>query len=560
MNKQLAEFRRLVAMKLDKIGGSLQHRFYLYMAVILTIVAIVDFFSTHMIVGMRNQSFDTMVQSRFRVTPPASDIVIVDIDEKSLAAMASEFGRWPWPRQVFGEFVEKLNAQKPDAIVFDIMFSDPDIYNTESDIYFDEVIGKTTNTWFPMIRLPLSADTASRLNAGQIPGARAVGPVDSTSTIGIILPFFRSVQESKRVGFNNIVPDPDGVSREYPIRYRESGFEIASLPLAVTRGLDSTIEVPDKVLLNWRGKPFTYSHVSFCDVYGDMRIEKPTRPSNEFEGKIIIIGSTAPSLFDIKVTALDKQFPGVEILATAIDNLRAGDWLRVPNIPFVYLLITIVILWLTALGFYRQGTGGHLDQFYGISQFILIVIAYTAINLFCVYINLTGPVMFGFIYYSIARTYSVVTSRILDKSVVRIQNTKDGAQGFILLLRFNMPTREDVLITQLAKVLTARCTQKPSTELLIGHQKGMWRFLENTLMLCWRADAHEKELILAIRNEAEKIRNLIPEALKSKPLAGALPLDHLTINYAESTIGTGEPQEWLVLLAKAITCNKGENA
>lgn len=341
-----------------------------------------------MIVGMRNKSFDTMVENRFKVALPASDIVIVDIDEKSLAAMAPEFGRWLWPRQVFGEFVEKLNAQKPSAIVFDIMFSDPDVYNSESDLFFDEVISKTTNTWFPMIRLPLTADTASRLNAGKIHGARLRGPVDSITTIAIILPFFKSVQESGRVGFNNIVPNPDGVSREYPVNYNENGYEIASLPLAVVRGLNSSIVVPDKVLLNWRGKPFTYQHVSFSDVYSDMRIEAPVRPANEFTGKIVIVGSTAPSLFDIKVTALDRQFPGVEILATAIDNLRSGDWLRVPDIPFVYLLITLAILWVTAMGFYLRGTGGQLDQFYGVSQFILIAIAYTAINLFCVLLAL----------------------------------------------------------------------------------------------------------------------------------------------------------------------------
>ena len=47
----------------------------------------------------------------------------------AFATMAKEYGRWPWPRQVLGEFLEQIEKQQPKAIVFDILFSDPDIYN-----------------------------------------------------------------------------------------------------------------------------------------------------------------------------------------------------------------------------------------------------------------------------------------------------------------------------------------------------------------------------------------------------------------------------------------------
>jgi CHASE2 domain-containing sensor protein len=62
---------------------------------------------------MRQKAFDLMVRNRLHVAKPATDIVIVDIDEKSLAAMAPDYGRWPWPRQVLAEFVEKIEAQQP---------------------------------------------------------------------------------------------------------------------------------------------------------------------------------------------------------------------------------------------------------------------------------------------------------------------------------------------------------------------------------------------------------------------------------------------------------------
>jgi len=57
---------------------------------------------------------------------PDADIVLVDIDEKSLARMEKDAGRWPWPRVVHAELVEGLAAQRPRAIVFDIAFTEAD--------------------------------------------------------------------------------------------------------------------------------------------------------------------------------------------------------------------------------------------------------------------------------------------------------------------------------------------------------------------------------------------------------------------------------------------------
>jgi adenylate cyclase len=558
MSRLLVVLRRTITLLIDRIGSRLRNNFYIYVAVILSVVAVVDLFTVNFIVGMRNKSFDMMVKYRVRVAPPDSTIVIVDIDEKSLAAMAPEFGRWPWPRQVFGEFVQKAELQKPSAIVFDVLFSDPDVYNTESDAYFDEAIGKTGNTWFPMVRLDKSADRASSLAPAKVPGARVITPIDSTATIAVILPFLASVQKSGRTGFNNIIPDIDGVCREYPVRYSEHGCEIASLPFAVARAQNPSISVPDKILLNWRGKPFTYKHISFSDVYFDMRKEHPQRDGSEFAGKVIIVGSTAPSLFDNKVTAVDRQFPGVEILATAIDNLRKGDWLRVPEMPIVYLLITLAILWMTAFGFYRRGAGGKLDQFYGLSQFILLAISYTEINLFNVYINLTGPVMFGFIYYSVARYYAFATARALDDSVVRVKSGDDSAFGHLLALRFDLPTREEKLIAKFAAVLTGQCAQKPSAEWLTGRQKGFWRLFENTLFLCWRADKTDDTKIKAIQDEVEKIVASLPRLLGDKPMDGALPIDRCQISRAEGGIGSGEQEEWRILMGAALLHQKGE--
>lgn len=558
MTRYLLRLRRALFLGFDRIGARLRNNFYLYAAVIFTLIALADLFSANLIVGMRNKSFDTMVRNRILVAEPAPEIVILDIDERSLAALAPEFGRWPWPRQVLAELVEKINSQQPQAIVFDILFSDADLFNPDSDSYFNEVITASANTWFPMVRLDPSVDGESELKVAQLPGARPLAGADPNATIAAIFPYFAAIQSSGRVGFNNILPDRDGISREYPIIHRAAGYEIPSLPLAVVRGLNPEIQVPEKILLNWRGQPFTYPYLSFSDVFTDLRQEEPQLFAAAFKNKIVIIGSTAPSLFDIKATAIDRQFPGVEILATAIDNLRHGDWLRVPALPFFYFSITLVILWLTAWGFYRHGAQGKLDRFYGLSQFILIAVAYAAINLLNLYINLTGPVMFCFAYYSIARYYAFATARALDDSVaMRLHSDGGAARGALLLLRFDLPTREEGALVKLAEVLKKRCHEQPSSEWLNGRQKGLWRLFENTLILCWQAEAGDDRRWEAIRAEVDALQADLPEMLATPAFRYLLPAAQLSISRAEGGLGNHGEEDWRALLGAALLHHQG---
>src|SRR3972149_4635935 len=81
--------------------------FYIYLAGLFTVLIVVDAVYLHLATDMKQAAFDMMVRYRLVVPKPDKDIVIVDINEASLAAMAKEYGRWPWPRQVLGEFVEQ---------------------------------------------------------------------------------------------------------------------------------------------------------------------------------------------------------------------------------------------------------------------------------------------------------------------------------------------------------------------------------------------------------------------------------------------------------------------
>ncbi|NOU01592.1 MAG: CHASE2 domain-containing protein, partial [Gallionella sp.] len=94
-----------------------KNTFYLYLAGLFTIFAVADNSFFHFTAEVRQAAFDTMLHYRIVKPKPDPDIVIVDINEASLAAMAKEYGRWPWPRQVLGEFVEQVEKQNPKAIV-----------------------------------------------------------------------------------------------------------------------------------------------------------------------------------------------------------------------------------------------------------------------------------------------------------------------------------------------------------------------------------------------------------------------------------------------------------
>ena len=465
----------------------------------------------HLTANMKQGAFDMMVRYRLVVPKADKDIVIVDINEASLAAMAKEYGRWPWPRQVLGEFVEGIEAQHPKAVVFDILFSDADVYNPDSDAYFNEVIAGTDNTFFPMLRLDPADDGLSQIKPGMIPGVTPLGAAASPdATVAMVLPHFQSVLEGGRMGLHNIYPDTDGIVRQYPVYRNDYGWKIPSLPLRIAQQLGYTQPQEESVLLNWRGPPFTYPSASFSDVFKDFSSQHKSRAADEFTGKIVIIGSTAPSLFDIKPTPISRTHPGVEILATAIDNFKHGDFLRFPDARFIYLLLTLAVIWATAWGFYRNTGRDRIDRLFGASQFILLGISYASINFTNTYINLTGPVTLGLAYFTLARLYDYATSRELKQNTVREAQIRSGELHGVLMLihlgnhtgMLNNGAREKIR----SKLATIGSTHK-SVEILKGDQQGLWDLFEDTLTISWLCDLDDEANRLSITRDTQLLEH-----------------------------------------------------
>ena len=492
--------------------------FYLYLAGLFTILIVADTAFWHLTGEMKQVGLDMMVRYRFVVPKPDKDIVIVDIDEASLAAMSAEYGRWPWPRKVMGEFVKQIEKQHPQAVVFDIIFSDPDVYNPDSDAYFDSVIASTSNTFFPMLRLSPYEDAQSQLNPAMVPGALPLeGEAQADATIAMLMPYFKSVQESGRVGLNNIDPDTDGVTRQYLAYLDDYGWKIPSLPLRIAQELGFPETAEQRVFLNWRGPPFSYQSVSFGTVFGDLTSKHKQRPTDEFTGKIVIIGSTASSLFAIKPTPMSRAHPGVEILATAIDNFKHGDYLRFPNTRITYLLVTLLVIWLTVWGFYRDTGRDKIDLIFGASQFILIGISYGSINLSNTYINLTGPVTLGLAYFTIARLYSFAAGNLLEKSAVRSSAQHNAEhRGILMLIRLggqadalNAGVREKIRLG-LVKIGSS----PKSVEILKCSQKGLWNLFEDMLAISWHFPADDEEARLRIQKDIATIEQALMPLLR----------------------------------------------
>ncbi len=406
-------------------------RAYLLFALVFTTLIVTDLGLLNLVAAADTKLFDTMISHRVIVPKPDPDIIILDIDEASLAGMAKEHGRWPWPNRVLGEVVRGIEAQQPRAIVFDILFSDADVQRPESDAAFNAEIARSSSTFFPMLRLDPQNDKLSRIPVGALPGARALqDAADGQAPIAIILPRVPAALDNGRLGTHQVTPDEDGIIRRYPAWIEHAGWRIPSLPQRIAEEYSYPGSDQAEVLINWRGKPFTYPYVSFVDVYRDLQAQKKERPADEFKGKIILIGSTAPSLFDIKGTPMGRIHPGVEIMATAIDNFKNGDYLR-ERPKWVMKLAALLLIWGMAIALYRQTRIDVFDTVFAALQAALVVLAFAVVNLTDWYLDASAPLSLGLSYFALSRVYYGLSQNWLANG--RVQDMAGLACGERLL-------------------------------------------------------------------------------------------------------------------------------
>ena len=304
-----------------------------------------DLFALHVSNRPADWLLDRFTRSHAAARTPDPDIVIVDIDERSLAEMQDVAGRWPWPRAVHAELIDGLARQQPAAVVFDLTFTDMDTDRRDSDALLSATMRRHANVYVPSIRLPADGDSrgAPVSDIAPLLGIRRGPQAQPDARISILSPLALDL-DVWRTGLINFSEDDDGVGRRYYLWLDSYGWQIPSLPVRIAQDLHWPIPEGSQLLLDWRGLPPAFKHVRYAELFTDLSRGKPLRPANEFTGKIVIIGSAATGLKDFRATPLSSLHPGVEILATAIDNLKNGH--RVAEVPrwVVFVIGALLIL------------------------------------------------------------------------------------------------------------------------------------------------------------------------------------------------------------------------
>jgi adenylate cyclase len=366
--------------------------------VVLTILA--DFFVAGGFDSVEHPLQDGLVRHYSATRAPDPDVVVVDVDERSLAAAQHDLSvGWPWPRSLYAQLLEGLLKQDPAAVVFDIYFVDPDNVRPENDRYLIQVAAPSDKIFFPVVRNEGQGTDDSKgppLAAFPPQLGFVAGPhADPQAHVSMEFPL-TALAMTGRIGVINLLHDADTVGRRYYTYMDVHGWQIPSLPAKVADYLHYPLPTTDSFVLNWRGEK-DIPHISFYDLYTDMQRQKPERPADEFKGKIVVIGSDASGFGDLHATPLSAVYPGVDTLATAISNLKDGDWLR-RSPPWTGALLSLALVLGLALMFAR-GQGPFKTGLILIGTTLLVVVFGYALLQARWLLPISQPLLFAWAYF-----------------------------------------------------------------------------------------------------------------------------------------------------------------
>ena len=361
-------------------------------------------------IGVLQQLDDIIYDARLRATMPKTlddRIVIVDIDEKSLA----EIGRWPWGRNKLGELTDELfDRQNAAMLGFDVVFAEPDdssglkrlkqlaqnemrdqagfaerISQMQSGLDYDALFAKSLENRPVVLGLYFTSDRDGR-SVGVLPAPVMQKellrgrPIKFTSWNGYGSNLEQLAKASPMAGFFNSITEGDGVVRSVPLIAEYKGQYYESLSMAMFRmlvglpkvepgfpqdrfigrsyqGLESillkqggkTLAVPvdDRVatLVPFRGpggvNGGSFKYISASDVLAKRL------PQGSLKDKIVLLGTTAPGLLDLRVTPVGETYPGVETHANVISGLLDGKIFVKPDYAIGYEVVILVLAGLT---------------------------------------------------------------------------------------------------------------------------------------------------------------------------------------------------------------------
>lgn len=354
--------------------------------------------------------YDSVMRHRLASPQAAANVVILDVDESSLAKLAPEYGRWPWPREVMAQAIAELEEGGVAGLVVNIMFSDADLNNPDSDAVLDFVTTETNRTAYPMVRLPAGNDSQSQLKAGAIPGL--ILEAAEEPTVAALVPFLAGMQAA--MGVSNLENDIDGIVRRAGLWHQDAAWRMPTLAgrmlqLSGVEGLDERVE---KQFLNWRNKGASYQRVSFADYFLALNGSDDFDPAF-FQGKYVVLGASAPGISNLKPTPINAIMDDNEILATFIDDVLNDSHVRLLPSWLVVILALAFIALLAAL-FSSKKAMGKLDFMFVVMEGAGVVILFVCASYTNYFVDLTPALTAGLAYYSVARMYLMLDARVIS--------------------------------------------------------------------------------------------------------------------------------------------------
>jgi adenylate cyclase len=312
-------------------------------------------------------------------------VVIVDIDEASLR----EIGQWPWPRTVIADLVTRLRAAGAVAVGFDVIFAEPDRMSPavaagsfrgldaemreklaalpSNDAVFAEAIKKAGGIVVGETAASQAAPRAEGENAPQT-GFAIVGPNPRPFLVtfpGLLRNIPPIEQAAAGRGMFSIDPEPDGIVRRVPVVMEAQGQLAPALTMEMLRVVSragailiradragvKTVAVPGlEVPTDGRGRFWVYFNkrdparsVSATDVLNG-RVA-PDR----LRGRLVLIGTSATGLLDIKTTPVQPDMPGVEVHAQILENILTKSLLASPGYAIGAEIIAAVVFGLAII-------------------------------------------------------------------------------------------------------------------------------------------------------------------------------------------------------------------
>ncbi len=294
----------------------------------------------------------------------SKNIVIFLVDQSSLDVYEQEMGvSWPWPREMYSYIIDYCREAGAKAVFIDFIFSESSVYGVDDDQKLADAIAQSGKVFLPisLSKRTKEVEESYSILLKKFALEENFFPRHSSHSMkSVSLPVEGFLSSAQGVGNSTFVQDKDGIYRRMPLLFSWNDLYLPSVPFALARFSDENMRFNDipldssnQMILRYHGPTGTYPSYSVAAIINSYaKLQEgmsPQIPPETFKGKIVFIGGSAPGILDLRPTPFSPVYPGVEILATALDNILSKDYIRIPS-PFVLFFFIGLLSLITAVG------------------------------------------------------------------------------------------------------------------------------------------------------------------------------------------------------------------